>query len=324
MKNEYYWHLASAQEMKALLESNHCKCVCPGCGCKTYKYYVNNEGKILDEFVGKCDRVNSCNYHTTPSQWLKEHPEGRAANENARRLPPRPQKEAYNLPTSYIEAKARENDKNTLLCHLKALGWTNEQRNMLDVMVAIYGVGTSYNGETIWWQIDDNFNIRSGKIMRYLANGHRDKEHFGNWVHSKLERANMLDPEKGEYVGCLFGLHLLKAYEHTPEVAIVESEKTALICASYFCDWERRIWMATAGKGNLSYLKLLPIIQSGKTIVLYPDHDAFEDWTKKADEIGQGIKVSRWVEKNFDPTLDKENADIADIILRRMESNKDQ
>ncbi len=319
MKKEYHWHLASASEMKSILESNRCKCICPQCGYKSYKYYVNNEGHILDEYCGKCDRENSCQYHMTPSQWLKDHPEGKSADAVAKRLPPRPQKEPYCIPISYIEAKRKGNITNNLICHLKSLAWDKKQRAMLDAMIAVYGVGTGHKGETIWWQIDDNLKIRSGKIMRYLADGHRDKQHFGTWVHSKMEQAGMLDPKKGEYVGCLFGQHLLKAYSNTPEVAIVESEKTALICSSYFCDWEKRIWMATAGKGNLNYLKLLPIIQSGKKIVLYPDHDAFDDWSAKANEIGHCIKVSRWVEKNFDQELDKDNADIADILIRRLE-----
>lgn len=320
MANNYHWHLAKASEVKAITGSNRAKMVCPQCGCATYKVYVDNSGRMLDMECGKCDRENSCQYHKTPSEWLKEHPEGRGADDVAKRLPPPPEKKPFYLPIEMVRQRMATTSQlpNTLVTFLRSLDWTEEQRAMLEVMLRVYAVGSGRDGSTIFWQIDKDYRVRSGKIMHYLADGHRDKQHFGTWVHSQLIKAGRLSQEGREYVGCLFGEHLLTAYSSTPEIAIVESEKSAIIAATYFRDWERRIWIATAGKGGLSHLKLLQAIQSGKRITLYPDHDAYEDWCRKAAEIDPNIRVSTYVEKNFDPRHDKSNADIADILLRKM------
>jgi hypothetical protein len=89
-----------------------------------------------------------------------------------------------------------------------------------------------WNGSTVFLadRCQDG-NVRAGKIMGYDAvTGHRVKEPFNqvNWVHSvrKLPDFRMKQ--------CLFGEHLLSdtsATMSSKPVAIVESEKTALIAA---------------------------------------------------------------------------------------------
>ena len=79
--------------------------------------------------------------------------------------------------------------------------------------------------------MDNTGNIRSGKIMAYdTTTGKRLKNKDGkpliNWVHSILEIP------KYNLKQCLFGLHLLN--ENLKQVAIVESEKTALIMSIEF------------------------------------------------------------------------------------------
>lgn len=51
-------------------------------------------------------------------------------------------------------------------------------------------------------------------------------------------------PQEWELPQCLFGEHLLKKYPNKT-VALVESEKTAIICSALMPDY---IWLATGGK----------------------------------------------------------------------------
>ena len=48
---------------------------CPSCGRPhCFSCYVDTDGNILDETVGRCDHESSCGYHKTPKQYFEEHP----------------------------------------------------------------------------------------------------------------------------------------------------------------------------------------------------------------------------------------------------------
>ena len=49
------------------------KWVCPECGRKTFVCYVDTNGNVLDEGVGKCDRADKCAYHYTPRQYFADN-----------------------------------------------------------------------------------------------------------------------------------------------------------------------------------------------------------------------------------------------------------
>lgn len=92
-------------------------------------------------------------------------------------------------------------------------------------------VGTSkyWEGATVFWQMDYQNRVRTGKIMLYNpATGKRIKEPYNHvtWVHSILHK------EDYNLKQCFFGEHLLPEDKSRP-VALVESEKTAII-ASYY------------------------------------------------------------------------------------------
>ena len=115
--------------------------------------------------------------------------------------------------------------------------------NEVEVNVTIdkYRVGTSkmYNGATVFWQMDNTGKIRTGKIMAYdIAKGKRKKNKYEKsliyWVHSALKIP------KDSIRQCLFGLHLLN--DNIKQVAIVESEKTAIIMS---IEYPQHIWMST-------------------------------------------------------------------------------
>ena len=100
-----------------------------------------------------------------------------------------------------------------------------------------YFIGSSsWNNATVFWQIDQNNRIRTGKIMQYnKETGKRIKEPISkiSWVHSRL-RINDFNLAQ-----CLFGEHLLQ--DTTKIVAIVESEKTAIIGLNVKIKWRKKI-----------------------------------------------------------------------------------
>lgn len=124
-------------------------------------------------------------------------------------------------------------------------------------------------------------SLSSGKVMKYdPLTGHRIKDPTAKtpitWVHSLLKQRGVL-PQEWELTQCLFGEHLLKKYPDKP-VCLVESEKTAIICA---CINPECIWLATGGKGQLNdRVEAL----DGRTIIAFPDVDGYDAWVTKAAE----------------------------------------
>ncbi|MDR0835283.1 MAG: DUF6371 domain-containing protein, partial [Tannerella sp.] len=126
-----------------------------------------------------------------------------------------------------------------------------------------------------------NINCRAGKIIVYGKNGHRRKDVMPpvQWAHSILKLPDF------HLSQCLFGEHLL--HDNTKKVAIVESEKTAIIASVYLPEF---IWMACGGCGNLS-LKLCEPLK-GRNVVLFPDCGKFDEWTEKAKILSTICTVS--------------------------------
>jgi hypothetical protein len=173
-------------------------------------------------------------------------------------------------------------------------------------------------GYTVFWQIDEEGRARTGKMMLYKPDGHRDKETPYNfsWVHSTLNRKHLIDTSKAEVKQCLFGLHLLDKYPNA-EVKIVESEKTAIIMAIAYGNHYGQVWMACGGAENLTRERLAPIMKAKRSITIYPDRDKVAEWTAKASNMGylhisvDSAPVTKW----WQP-CDGEKADIADVVVR--------
>jgi hypothetical protein len=108
----------------------------------------------------------------------------------------------------------------------------------------------------------------------------------------KSDNPKLLLPDNWELTQCLFGEHLLKQYPFK-NVAIVESEKTAVIC-SFF--WTEYIWVATGGKSQLN--NKLQVLKGSK-IVAFPAVDEYQEWMEKLSQVsGLDITVSDVLEKN--------------------------
>lgn len=218
-------------------------------------------------------------------------------------------------------------DDNNLIRWIRTINWDTIQRKRIDEVLMAYRIGHSpKNGMTIWWQIDEEQRVRTGKMMLYKMDGHRDKREGAytfDWIHSALfrdKRHPEYDEDKQEMKQCYFGMHLLNAYKVKnveQAVCIVESEKTALLMAIAYGNHAKQVWLACGGIENLTREKLKPIIDQHRRIILYPDRDGIQKWQQKAeqlhyDRLTVDIKpvTEWWCER------DGEKADIADVIVR--------
>lgn len=292
---------------------------CPLCGDhRSFVLYLDGDtGEPIDRTVGRCNHESSCGYHYTPKQFFADHPaEKERKSVLTRQIQERkPKPEAGYIPFRYVERSASYNSSFIrFLCGLfdrYTLESPTIERLMRD-----YALGATKDGDIIYWQIDINGKVRSGKVMRYNPEtGRRVKDAGGiNWVHSILKKKKLL-PDDFNLTQCLFGEHLLKVCP-TKIVALVESEKSALIASGVYPDY---IWLATGGKSQLSIDKLK--VLRGRTVIMFPDVDGFEYWSNKVKEvesIGCRVIVSDLLEKNATDEDRTNKIDLADWLVKQL------
>lgn len=182
---------------------------------------------------------------------------------------------------------------------------------------SLYGVGITRDGHPIFWNYDQEGRCRTGKIMHYRPDGHRDKEDQFSIcaAHTPLKKAGLL-PQDWEAKDCLFGEHLLHRYPEKA-VGLVESEKTALICDAVF---PKFTWIATGGSGkNLDRAKA---VLNGRRVTVFPDADAAQKWEDAFKGI-PGWTISQ-IALNTAQERGPEWAkcDLADILIEEYTSTK--
>lgn len=295
---------------------------CPACGAKeSFTLYISGETKErINSKVGKCNRESKCGYHYTPKQFFIDNPllfvETRHASSDI--LFPlvlkQPTKPIGTIPFSYVERSASyQSNFVRFLCEFL----TTEQISSIGDK---YALGATKNKEVIYWQIDIQQKVRTGKIMQYdPLSGKRIKHESGaiDWVHNKLKKSGTL-PEDYNLQQCFFGEHLLCLHPEAV-VCIVESEKSALISAAIFPE---HIWLATGGIGNLTIEKCQ--VLKGRNVILYPDLNAYNKWLDKAIEIekqcGCNISVSTLLENIAPPEAKAQGLDLADYMIYQLNS----
>jgi hypothetical protein len=263
--------------------------ICPQCKDKrkTFVRYIDTDTAThLATHVGRCGRQDKCGYHYTPKQFLEHH---------EILIPVRKNKIDYsyksrltgNIPTQENSCIKEEHwksslrlpgDNNLLLYLAGKLGTT-----VASELAERYRIGTSklWKGATIFWQFNTSGICKAGKIMLYNPEtGRRVKKPFNHicWVHAlKDEHKQALYPDY-RLKQCFFGEHLLADKEK--EVALVESEKTAILGAHFD---QTKIWLATGGKEGLTAERCS--ILKGRKVYLYPDVGAEAKWDAAAKTI---------------------------------------
>ena len=229
-------------------------------------------------------------------------------------------KELLVMPRSMVLMTAKNQQPNIFIDWFRHLPWandpTNNQLSRVKETLWLYCVGGWTDGRVCFWQIDEQGRPHGGKLMRYGNDGKRDKTENPGWMHNQKGIREQLDLEHNEYRATLFGLHLLNRYPQAT-INIVESEKTALICANAYGHPERSLWMACGGLKFLKLESLHPLIDQGRRVWLWPDKDGVEDWKQKCEHLlSDRVSITtRYLEENWVPD-DGEKADVADIILR--------
>lgn len=267
------------------------KVICNGCGKKTAVQYIETETGNVVSGAMRCDREQSCGYHQKPE-----------SND----VIFIPKSEIVIKETNYISLQVLEDfyllDKKHDLIDFLKTKFTNKQ---IHTAKQLYFLSEHHKGETIFWQIDQLERVRSGKIMAYNPEtGKRLKDSDGHsqirWMHKQPYNLKQ----------CLFGLHLTKE-DKIKDIAIVESEKTAVIMSMYEPDF---LWLAVGSKNGFKIEYLAPI--KLRKIIAFPDKGCFEDWKTVSDSLndkGFNITVSDALEKEINCITGE---DIADEYLR--------
>lgn len=280
--------------------------VCPRCGKRDFKKYVDNTtGHYVAAHLGRCNRQQKCGYHAKPEYNGVNHRTGGSSRpytvQKAKEKP---------LPITYIDKHLMQRSMGQP-CQFKQWLHTLAGSEAAEVVLGMYPVGSSkhWHGATVFWQVDVQGNVRTGKVMLYHAGtGKRVREPVNHvtWVHS------LLGHKQFNLQQCLFGEQLLTVEAHAQKpVAIVESEKTAIIAALYKPDM---LWLACGGMQQLNYNLLLPL--KGRRVVFFPDKGAVALWQEKADEWAEQMKgavveVSDFLEDTNLPP----GSDIADYLI---------
>ncbi len=291
------------KQYKYSLDRSSKKFICPKCNKKTFVKYIETEtGNYLNDTFGRCDRESSCSYQCTPKGEFKNSFE--VVN-----IPPNePSFHNYNL----VSQSGRNYKQNNFVQFLKTIFSETEVKKA--ILKYLIGTSKHWNGANIFWQIDNNENVRHGKIMLVNSEtGKRIKDNNGkgliNSVRSVLKLKNF------NLNQCLFGLHLINE-TNQKTIALVEGEKTAVIMSVFKPQYT---WLATGGKHGLKYEFLQPIKQY--KIIAFPDKSEYSDWLQKSIELngfGFNIVVSDWLEQ----TDYEYGTDLADVYINEIKEAK--
>lgn len=288
------------KQYKYSLDKSSKKFVCPKCNKRTFVKFIETENKdyLSDEF-GRCDRETNCGYYRTPKGEFKN------TFEVVNTPPPKPSFHDYSL----VSNSGRNYKQNNFIQFLKTLFTEDEIKEA----IIKYLIGTSkhWNGATIFWQIDNNENVRHGKIMLFNhKTGKRIKDQNGKGFINSIR--SVLKLKDFNLCQCLFGLHLINE-TNTKTIALVEAEKTAIIMSVFKPQYT---WLATGSKSGLKYEFLKPI--KDFKIIAFPDKSEFCEWNNKANELnsfGFKIVVNNWLEQqnNYEA-----GTDLADVYINEL------
>jgi hypothetical protein len=288
---------------------------CPSCQHKekTFSLYIDtNTGEHIHPSVGRCNRESNCGQNYTPKQYFQDNnisfdtPQPKAYKPQP--ITPQPKPVSY-ISFEAFEASLKSHETNHFVNYLINLFGAD----VASKLVSSYFIGSSkyWNGATVFWQIDVHRKVRTGKIMLYSPiTGKRTKEPFNHisWAHKALKQPNF------ELKQCLYGEHLLNVDENkSKNIAIVESEKTAIIASAYLPQF---IWLAIGSLTNLNAERCK--VLKGRTVILFPDLKAFEKWSSKAKELSHiaTFHVSDLLERKATESEKQQGFDLADYLIK--------
>ena len=165
----------------------------------------------------------------------------------------------------------------------------------------------SINGNTAYPCISIDGRVTDVMVIGYNADGHRN--HICYHYYKNKEQLKVNYPNGYKYEPCFFGEHLLTEQPDS-SVAIVESQKSAVICSIVF---PPMVWLATCGCGNFKIDKCN--VLRDRRVFVYPDKGSEDKW---------GVIVEGMKRKGYNihhrPVMQElpeygANTDIADVLL---------
>lgn len=277
---------------------------CPSCGKeKQFSRYIDVvTGEYFGDNIGRCNREVECGYDSKPdlgkNQFVEKTKVDPKFAEDDSAIPIHSEKEVLSTLNNY--------DSNRLYQFLITMF---DEALVLKTFLKYY-VGTAVmwgDGATVFWQIDQDLDVRSGKFMLYDENGKRVKD---------PPRINWLPIQEGlRRKQCLFGTHLINYNYDTYHV--VESEKTAIICALVSPD---KMWIATGGLQMINE-ELFDVFYH-KELIFYPDKGiAAEKWREKIESNLADFNTKINTSLNNVEELN-EGDDLADLIVFKNRNKK--
>jgi len=276
---------------------------CPNCGSKhSFARYVDvTTGSYVGDDYGRCNKETHCGYIKPP---VTDKPVMVTSNKVIPEYVNYSDNNINLIPSSNVLRSLSNYEDNNFIKFLYSKFNHDDVRRAIEM----YKIGTSckWGGATIFWQIDKDFETRTGKIMLYDENtGKRVKDPYNHisWVHSIYTDYNLKQ--------CFFGEHLITDEEQ--DVCIVESEKTAIICSIVR---PNKVWLATGGLMNINECRLLPL--HDKKMTFFPDKgEAYFKWCERLTKFegDYDFEVSNIL--NTDNGLE-EGEDLGDLVLKSL------
>jgi len=211
----------------------------------------------------------------------------------------------------YVEEYERNYESNNFV--LELYHWFDKK--LVQDTIKNYRIGSlpKWENSPIFWFIDINGNVCEGKIKiikkLYETEGSLINNPNNKSVHSILQENGIINPEFNKKE-IFFGEHLL--VNNTKPVAIVESEKTAIISSMYFPEY---IWLATGDNTEFNYARVKSL--NGRDVTLCPNNDKFYMWFKTANHYQ--FKISLLRKDNLKKIGDFNNESLSNWIFDQIQ-----
>ena len=314
---------------------------CPKCKRrKEFTRYIDTaNGLYLADYVGRCNRESKCGYHYGPREFFRDN--GHAGEVHWWRgselwqtlCPPSEKLPIDYIPNQLMEKTWCKYEKNNFIRYLLKVF----EKEKVYQLIHQFKLGTSKHWKNegglsvVFWQIDMTGKIRQGKVMAYdPETGHRLKaqdEAFRLNLKSERYYPDIGQGAKVFFAGkslvgrdanlrqCFFGEHQLADRSNSP-VAIVESEKTAVIMAAFFPEV---VWLATGGSNGARWSdKSVYEVLKDRKVIFYPDLGMYCEWREKAKILGTvcDVYVSDLLERKAVGVDRRSGFDLVDYFIK--------
>lgn len=189
----------------------------------------------------------------------------------------------------------------------EAVNWTVEEYR-----IGCYAFG-GLDDYTTFPSIDSQGRVTNIKIQHYDSNPDSPKFchcDMTTYMLGKIWQNGGLLPRDAELQSaCMFGEHLLSKYP-TQTVVLVESPKNAIVGSLAYPEL---LWIAVGNKTGIRRKRMMPL--AGRNIIVIPDRDAIELWTKEIAEMCDLANFSVLPFSLHTGDADDKHYDVADFII---------